>query len=75
MGNLNVTKKIIFFVYGFRLIGFFLVWIEDLVEGLFFVEDMNVVVVDWNRGVIIVIYIRVFNKIRKVVIILKEFID
>uniref|UniRef100_A0A5F5PKE9 Lipase H n=1 Tax=Equus caballus TaxID=9796 RepID=A0A5F5PKE9_HORSE len=75
MGNLNVTKKTTFLVHGFRPTGSPPVWIEDLVEGLLSVEDMNVVVVDWNRGATTVIYTRASNKTRKVAIILKEFID
>uniref|UniRef100_A0A8C0CWR4 Lipase H n=1 Tax=Balaenoptera musculus TaxID=9771 RepID=A0A8C0CWR4_BALMU len=64
LGNLNVTKKTIFTVHGFRPTGSPPVWMEDLVEGLLSVDDMNVVVVDWNQG-----------KTRKVAIVLKEFID
>nr|XP_044627173.1 lipase member H isoform X2 [Equus asinus] len=75
MGNLNVTKKTTFLVHGFRPTGSPPVWIEDLVEGLLSVEDMNVVVVDWNRGATTVIYTHASNKTRKVARILKKFID
>lgn len=75
MGNLNVTKKTTFLVHGFRPTGSPPVWIEDLVEGLLSVEDMNVVVVDWNRGATTVIYTHASNRTRKVARILKKFID
>ncbi|XP_065396403.1 lipase member H isoform X6 [Macaca fascicularis] len=74
-GNLNVTKKTTFIVHGFRLTGSPPVWMEDLVKGLLSVEDMNVVVVDWNRGATTLIYTHASSKTRKVALILKEFID
>ncbi|XP_076973906.1 lipase member H isoform X2 [Tamandua tetradactyla] len=74
-GNLNVTKKTTFIIHGFRPMGSPPVWMEDLVEGLLFVEDMNVVVVDWNRGATTLIYNHASSKTRKVAKILKEFID
>ncbi|XP_054940254.1 lipase member H isoform X3 [Physeter macrocephalus] len=75
LGNLNVTKKTIFTVHGFRPTGSTPVWMEDLVEGLLSVDDMNVVVVDWNQGATTVIYNHASGKTRKVAIVLKEFID
>lgn len=74
-GNLNVTKKTTFLVHGFRPTGSPPVWIGDLVQGLLSVEDINVVVVDWNRGATTVIYSHASNKTRKVAKVLKEFID
>ncbi|XP_035130561.3 lipase member H [Callithrix jacchus] len=73
--NLNVTKKTTFIVHGFRPTGSPPVWMEDLVKALLSVEDMNVVVVDWNRGATTVIYNHASSKTRKVATILKEFID
>uniref|UniRef100_A0AC11EVG6 Lipase H n=1 Tax=Ovis aries TaxID=9940 RepID=A0AC11EVG6_SHEEP len=75
LGNLNVTKKTTFVVHGFRPTGSPPVWIEDLVEGLLSVEDMNVVIVDWNRGATTVMYNHASSKTRKVATVLKEFID
>lgn len=75
LGNLNVTRKTTFIVHGFRPTGSPPVWIGDLVEGLLFVEDMNVVVVDWNRGATTVMYNYASSKTKKVAAVLKEFID
>ncbi|XP_036987194.2 lipase member H isoform X2 [Artibeus jamaicensis] len=75
LGNLNVTRKTTFIVHGFRPTGSPPVWIGDLVEGLLFVEDMNVVVVDWNRGATTIIYNHASSKTKKVAAVLKEFID
>ncbi|KAF6119482.1 lipase H [Phyllostomus discolor] len=75
LGNLNVTRKTTFIVHGFRPTGSPPVWIGDLVEGLLSVEDMNVVVVDWNRGATTVLYNYASSKTKKVAAVLKEFID
>ncbi|XP_054569781.1 lipase member H isoform X4 [Eptesicus fuscus] len=75
LGNLNVTKKTTFIIHGFRPTGSPPVWIGDLVEGLLSVEDMNVIVVDWNRGATTIIYNHAADKTRKVATVLKEFID
>lgn len=75
LGNLNVTKKTTFIIHGFRPTGSPPVWIRDLVEGLLSVEDMNVVVVDWNRGATTVLYNHASSKTRKVATILKKFMD
>ncbi|XP_015425707.1 PREDICTED: lipase member H isoform X2 [Myotis davidii] len=75
LGNLNVTKRTTFIIHGFRPTGTPPVWIGDLVKGLLFVEDMNVVVVDWNRGATTILYYRAADKTRKVATVLKKFID
>lgn len=74
-GNLNMTKKTTFIVHGLRLTGSPPVWMGDLVQGLLSVEDMNVVVVDWNRGATTIMYNHASSKTRTVAMILKEFID
>ncbi|ELW46911.1 Lipase member H [Tupaia chinensis] len=75
LGHLNVTKKTAFIVHGFRPTGSAPVWMGDLVEGLLSVEDMNVVIVDWNRGATTVMYHYASSRTRKVATVLKEFID
>ncbi|XP_023606361.1 lipase member H isoform X4 [Myotis lucifugus] len=75
LGNLNVTKRTTFIIHGFRPTGSPPVWIGDLVEGLLFIEDMNVIVVDWNRGATTVLYNKAADKTRKVATVLKKFID
>uniref|UniRef100_A0A338P6M6 Lipase, member H n=1 Tax=Mus musculus TaxID=10090 RepID=A0A338P6M6_MOUSE len=75
LGSLNVTKKTTFIIHGFRPTGSPPVWIEELVQSLISVQEMNVVVVDWNRGATTVIYPHASSKTRQVASILKEFID
>ncbi|XP_023556690.1 lipase member H [Octodon degus] len=74
-GDFNVTKRTTFIIHGFRPTGSAPVWMGDLVAGLLDVEDMNVVVVDWNRGATTVIYPHASSKTKKVAMVLKEFID
>lgn len=75
LGSLNVTKTTTFIIHGFRPTGSPPVWMEELVQSLLNVQEMNVVVVDWNRGATTVIYTHASGKTRKVALILKEFID
>nr|XP_034370944.1 lipase member H isoform X2 [Arvicanthis niloticus] len=75
LGSLNVTKKTTFIIHGFRPTGSPPVWMEELVQSLIRVQEMNVMVVDWNRGATTVIYPHASSKTRKVALILKEFID
>nr|XP_026650836.1 lipase member H [Zonotrichia albicollis] len=72
---LNVTKKITFIVHGYRFTGSAPVWIPDLVHLLLSVEDMNVIVVDWNQGATTLIYNYAARKCKRVAEILKKLID
>ncbi|XP_063022752.1 lipase member H isoform X2 [Melospiza melodia melodia] len=72
---LNVTKKITFIVHGYRFTGSAPVWISDLVHLLLSVEDMNVIVVDWNQGATTLIYNYAARKCKRVAEILKKLID
>ncbi|XP_071293450.1 lipase member H isoform X4 [Agelaius tricolor] len=72
---LNVTKKITFIVHGYRFTGSAPVWIPDLVHLLLSVEDMNVIIVDWNQGATTLIYNYAARKCKRVAEILKKLID
>ncbi|KFP24283.1 Lipase member H, partial [Colius striatus] len=72
---LDVTKKTTFIIHGYRLTGSAPVWIPDLVHLLLSVEDMNVILVDWNRGATTLIYSNASRNCKKVAEILKKFID
>lgn len=72
---LDVTKKTTFIIHGYRLTGSTPVWIPDLVHLLLSVEDMNVILVDWNQGATTLIYSNASRKCKKVAEILKKFID
>lgn len=72
---LNVTQKITFIVHGYRFTGSAPVWIPDMVHLLLSVEDMNVIVVDWNQGATTLIYPYAARKCKRVAEILKKLID
>ncbi|XP_051481939.1 lipase member H [Apus apus] len=72
---LDVTKKTTFIIHGYRLTGSAPAWIPELVQLLLFVEDMNVIVVDWNQGATTLIYSRASRNCKKVAEILKKLID
>ncbi|XP_014374187.1 lipase member H isoform X1 [Alligator sinensis] len=72
---LNVTKESIFIVHGYRPTGSPPVWIQDIIKLLLSIEDVNIIIVDWNRGATTLIYHNAFRKTRKVAEFLKERID
>ncbi|XP_030899570.2 lipase member H isoform X3 [Melopsittacus undulatus] len=72
---LDVTKKTTFIIHGYRFTGSAPVWIPDLVLLLLSAEDMNVIVVDWNRGATTLIYSHASRNCKRVAEILKKLID
>nr|XP_020861516.1 lipase member H isoform X3 [Phascolarctos cinereus] len=74
-GSFNATKKTAFIIHGYRPTGSQPVWLSELVEGLIRVEDINVIVVDWNRGATNVVYSVASAHTWRVAEILKETID
>lgn len=46
----NVSRPTAFVIHGYRPTGAPPIWINHLVHLLLQQEDMNVVVVDWNKG-------------------------
>ncbi|NXE53902.1 LIPH Lipase, partial [Casuarius casuarius] len=72
---LDITKKTTFIVHGYRLTGSPPLWIPDLVQLLLSVDDMNIILVDWNRGATTLIYSNASRNCKKVAEILKKLID
>uniref|UniRef100_A0A8D0HNM0 Lipase H n=1 Tax=Sphenodon punctatus TaxID=8508 RepID=A0A8D0HNM0_SPHPU len=72
---LNVSKKIIFIVHGYRFTGSPPGWMHDLVQYLLSVDDTNVIVVDWNKGATTLIYHNAARNTRKVAEFLKKLVD
>lgn len=72
---LNTSKKIVFVIHGFRPTGSPPAWLGDIKELLLSAEDINLVVVDWNRGATTVNYITAVENCRKVAEILKNYVD
>ncbi|KAK2540982.1 Lipi [Columba guinea] len=74
-GYLDTSKKIVFVIHGFRPTGSPPAWLGDMKELLLSSEDINLIIVDWNRGATTVNYIIAVENCRKVAEILKNYID
>ncbi|XP_063006608.1 lipase member I [Melospiza melodia melodia] len=72
---LNTTKKIVFVIHGYRPTGSPPAWLGDMKRLLLSSEDINLIIVDWNRGATTVIYRTAVENCRKVAEILKNYID
>lgn len=72
---LNTTKKIVFVIHGFRPTGSPPAWLGDMKKLLLSSEDINLIIVDWNRGATTVIYKTAVENCRKVAEILKNYVD
>uniref|UniRef100_A0A8C0GKX9 Lipase domain-containing protein n=1 Tax=Chelonoidis abingdonii TaxID=106734 RepID=A0A8C0GKX9_CHEAB len=72
---LDVTKKTVFIVHGLRLTGSTPIWLNDIKELLLSLVDINLIIVDWNRGATTVIYHNAVHNTRRVAEILKKYID
>ncbi|XP_043849385.1 lipase member I-like [Dromiciops gliroides] len=70
----NPTKKTVWIVHGFRPLGTNPIWLEKLIKLLLSSEDVNIIVVDWNRGATTLIYQRAIKRTWKVAQMLKEYI-
>ncbi|KAG2457136.1 STOM protein, partial [Polypterus senegalus] len=71
----DATKKMTFVIHGYRPTGSPPVWIERIVHLLIGIEDMNVIVVDWNRGAATLNYPKAAENTRKVADILETTIS
>ncbi|KAK1168103.1 lipase member H-A-like [Acipenser oxyrinchus oxyrinchus] len=71
---LNVKRKTTFVIHGYRPSGSPPVWIDTIVQLLLSAEDMNVIVVDWNRGAATIIYPKAAENTKRVAQILTSFI-
>ncbi|NWR12049.1 LIPHA Lipase, partial [Paradoxornis webbianus] len=72
---LNTTKKSVFVIHGFRPTGSPPVWLGDMKRLLLSSEDVNLIIVDWNRGATTVNYIAAVENCWKVAEILKNYVD
>ncbi|XP_036600049.1 lipase member I-like [Trichosurus vulpecula] len=68
------TKKTVWIIHGYRPLGTYPVWLQKLVQVLLSLEDMNVVIVDWNQGATTLLYPRAMQRCWTVAEILKQYI-
>lgn len=73
--NFNVNKKTTWLIHGYRPTGSTPAWLQDFVRILLNQNDMNIIVVDWNRGATTLIYSRAVKNTRKVAAKLTESIQ
>ncbi|XP_040836353.1 lipase member I [Ochotona curzoniae] len=64
--NFNTQKKTVWLIHGYRPMGSTPSWLRNFLRVLLNEEDMNVIVVDWNRGATTFIYNRAVKNTRKV---------
>ncbi|XP_067322790.1 lipase member I isoform X2 [Anolis sagrei] len=69
---LNVTKKTIIIIHGYRPTGSPPVWIDKIKDLLLEIEDANILIVDWNRGATTLNYPSAVSNAKKLVDILKN---
>ncbi|XP_066476704.1 lipase member I [Tiliqua scincoides] len=72
--HLNVTKKTIFIIHGFRPTGSPPVWINEIKDLLLEREDFNIIIVDWNRGATNLYYPTAVANVKDVAEILTRYI-
>ncbi|XP_006153655.1 lipase member I isoform X2 [Tupaia chinensis] len=64
--NFNPQKKTVWLIHGYRPMGATPSWLQKFLKVLLTEEDINVIVVDWNRGATTFIYNRAVKNTRKV---------
>ncbi|KAF7205761.1 lipase member H [Nothobranchius furzeri] len=62
----NLSHTTTFIIHGYRPTGSPPTWLLDITERLLVREDMNVVLVDWNRGAATLNYLKAVENTRKV---------
>ncbi|ELK00570.1 Lipase member I [Pteropus alecto] len=73
--NFNTNKKTVWLIHGYRPIGSTPTWLQNFLRILLNQDDMNIIVVDWNRGATTFIYNRAVKNTRKVAVSLSEYIQ
>uniref|UniRef100_A0A5F9CCL8 Lipase member H n=1 Tax=Oryctolagus cuniculus TaxID=9986 RepID=A0A5F9CCL8_RABIT len=62
--NFNTEKKTVWLIHGYRPMGSTPSWLRNFLRVLLNKEDVNVIVVDWNRGATTFIYNRAVKNTR-----------
>ncbi|XP_045140776.1 lipase member I [Echinops telfairi] len=70
----NTKKKTVWLIHGYRPTGSAPSWMPNFLRLLLNKEDINIIVVDWNRGATTLIYNRAVKNTRKVALSLSEYI-
>ncbi|XP_016057223.1 PREDICTED: lipase member I [Miniopterus natalensis] len=70
--NFNTSRKTVWLIHGYRPLGSIPAWLQGFLRSLLKHEDINIVVVDWNRGATTLIYDRAVKNTWKVAVYLSE---
>uniref|UniRef100_A0A4W2DL01 Lipase domain-containing protein n=1 Tax=Bos indicus x Bos taurus TaxID=30522 RepID=A0A4W2DL01_BOBOX len=73
--NFNTSKKAVWLIHGYRPLGSTPSWLQNFVRILLNQDDMNIIVVDWNRGATTFLYVRAVKNTRKVAVSLSRYIQ
>ncbi|XP_055501235.1 LOW QUALITY PROTEIN: lipase member H-like [Leucoraja erinacea] len=71
---LDVKKKTIFVIHGYRPFGSPPNWLAMVIETILDVDDVNLIIVDWNRGATTMVYSAAVANTKKVAAILEPVI-
>ncbi|XP_072441879.1 lipase member H-like [Chiloscyllium punctatum] len=74
-GLLDINRKIIFLIHGYRPFGSPPNWLNKTIKVLQNVDDLNLIIVDWNRGATTINYSVAVANTKKVAEILGHVID
>uniref|UniRef100_A0A8C3YMT6 Lipase I n=1 Tax=Catagonus wagneri TaxID=51154 RepID=A0A8C3YMT6_9CETA len=72
--NFNTSKKTVWLIHGYRPMGSSPSWLQNFVRILLN-RDMNIIIVDWNRGATTFLYSRAVKNTRKVALSLSRHIQ
>ncbi|XP_068929162.1 lipase member I-like [Petaurus breviceps papuanus] len=67
-------KKTVWIIHGYRPFGTSPIWLQKLITVLLSLEDLNIVVVDWNQGATTLLYQKAIQRTWTVSEILKDYI-
>lgn len=73
--NFNTRKKTVWLIHGYRPTGSTPPWLQNFVRILLDQDDINIIVVDWNRGATTFLYSRAVKNTRKVAVSLSRYIQ
>ncbi|KAB0390913.1 hypothetical protein E2I00_016315, partial [Balaenoptera physalus] len=71
----NPRKKTVWLIHGYRPMGSTPPWLQNFVRILLDQDDINIIVVDWNRGATTFFYSRAVKNTRKVAVSLSRYIQ
>ncbi|XP_031530313.1 lipase member I isoform X2 [Vicugna pacos] len=72
--HFNTSKKTVWLIHGYRPMGSTPSWLQKFVRILLNQDNVNIIIVDWNRGATTFLYNRAVKNTRKVAVSLSRYI-